>query len=40
MIMLIYVLSKIYATFEAQFMKKLGKSEAKLKKDVSYKKYV
>ena len=35
MIMLIYVLSKTYATFEAQFMKKLSKSEAKLKKDIS-----
>ena len=30
--MLIYVLNNTWATFEAQFIKKLGNTEAKLKK--------
>ena len=34
--MLIYVLNNTQATFEAQFMKKLSNTEAKLKKSVPY----
>ena len=35
---LLYVLSSIYATFKAQFMKKLNNTEAELKKSNDYKK--
>ena len=36
----LYVLSKIWATSEAQFMKKLNNTEGKVKKSVAYKKSV
>ena len=36
MMKLIFVLSNTLATFEAEFMKKLGNTEATLKRGVSY----
>ena len=35
-----YVLSNIWAAFEAQFMRKLSNTDAELKKSVAYKKSV
>ena len=35
-----YVLRKTWATFEAEFMKKLSNTEAELKKSIAYKKKV
>ena len=40
LISILRVLSNIYATFKAQFMKKLRNTEAELKKSVAYKKSV
>ena len=34
----VYVISNIWATFEAKFIKKFSNTEAKLKKSVAYKK--
>ena len=36
----VYILSNTEATFETQFMKKLSNTEAKLKKNIAYKKSV
>ena len=36
----LYVISNIYTTFEAQFMKKLSNTEAELKKSAVYEKSV
>ena len=36
----LYVISNIYTTFEAQFMKKLSNTEAELKKSAAYEKSV